>query len=239
MADPSLENRADGPMQRPDLMPPERGCTPCRPDAGPEERFVRVDVPDACDLRLVQKEGLDLRGRRAQPAKHLRGEDGLKRLDPEREGPFHALRWQEEDLAELPDITIGQDAAPAEEKASVRVLVRPEVIMPMPPQKLSCHPQPDDETVLPKIEDEILPASAKGPHPAAHQRLLDLARCLTPTRKARLCDLDPSDSAPHNPPHQVSPNHLDLWKLWHRVLAAQPRFITAQIAGSAEPKPMG
>ena len=59
MADARLEDQADRPSERTDLFLVERRGPPGRPDSRPEEGFIRIDVPDARNIRLVQEQRLD------------------------------------------------------------------------------------------------------------------------------------------------------------------------------------
>ena len=59
MTNPGFQDGAYTPSQGPDLLRAKRRRPPRGPDARAEKGFVRVDVPDAGNLSLIQEERLD------------------------------------------------------------------------------------------------------------------------------------------------------------------------------------
>jgi hypothetical protein len=85
------------------------------------------------------------------------------------------------------------------------------------PEELARHPQPDDQAVLPEIEDEELAAAAKGYHSPTEHGRLDLVGCPMSAGQAWLGDLGTPDPAPLDPGKKIASDDLDFGQFRHRL----------------------
>ena len=220
MTNPGFQDGAYAPSQGPDLLQAKRRRPPRGPDARTEKGFVRVDVPDAGNLSLIQEERLDPNPTApTHPLERRRGEGGVQRLHPDAERGIYGMRRQDENLSELSDIPIREDPTAGETEVRVCMAVRPEVILRIPPQELSGHPQTHDEAVLAEIENKELPPSAEGPDASSDDGCRGLLRRAAAPRQTRLDDPSLDDRASHDPRYQGSSDHFDFRQLRHLVVS--------------------
>jgi len=137
------------------------------------------------------------------------------------------MRRQYEDLSKLSDIPIREDPATRETEVGVRMAVRPKVILRIPPQELSGHPQTHDEAVLAKIEKKELPPPAESPDASSDDDCRDLLRRAAAPRQTALDDPSLEDRASHDPRHQGSPYHLDFRQFRHLVVSRARRRLSS------------
>jgi hypothetical protein len=225
MTDPSPEHLADGPVQGSDLSSTEGDRTSRRSNPRPEERLVRVDVPDARNPPLIQEKGLDLRGGSAQSLEHLGCEHRGQRLDADLQRRFHSLGGQNEHLAELPDISVVKDPTLVETQFGVRVLIWAEAVAIIGPEELARHPQSDDQALPPQMKDEKLPPPVKPLHPLPPEGHFQRLRGPSATGQSRLSDPRALDSTTFHATRQVAADHFDFRKLRHRSRYQERRAV--------------
>jgi len=185
--DRSPQHDPYGTAQRRDLCAAQGRGRPARMDAGSEERLICVDVPNARDTPLIEKERLDPSRGLADGLEGFEREVVAERLHAKAEPGFEIGRWQEKHLPELAHVAIREDTAAGEVEPCMDMAIGLKR-GPIPgPQELASHAEMDQQRLVPmQIEQEPLAAPPQRLDLSAGQRFGELLRfALAPREPAR------------------------------------------------------
>jgi len=121
-------------------------------DAGGKQRFIGIDVPNASDKRLIEKQRLDMSTAPVKALKELRKSNGQRIRSDARKRTGH-LR-EEFDAPELANIVIEQGAL-VQMKNGTRVLAGSGI-----DEQLARHPKMDEENATVEFEKDLFAMAA-------------------------------------------------------------------------------